>query len=52
MNERTFTNIVPLETPDQRVEEIARMIGGKDITTATLTHAIELLEQSDEPISS
>ncbi|MEN8212051.1 MAG: DNA repair protein RecN [Thermodesulfobacteriota bacterium] len=52
INERTFTNIVPLDTPDQRVEEIARMIGGKDITKATLTHARELLEQSAEPVSS
>ena len=52
MNDRTFTTIVPLDTPDQRVEEIARMIGGKDITQATLTHARELLEQSAEPASS
>ncbi len=52
MNDRTFTTIVPLDTPDQRVEEIARMIGGKDITQATLTHARELLEQSTEPSSS
>ena len=46
INERTFTTIVPLDKPELRVEEIARMIGGKDITKATLSHAKELLEQA------
>ncbi len=46
IKERTFTTIDPLDTPDLRVEEIARMIGGKDITKATLSHARELLEQA------
>lgn len=40
---RTATAIVPLKTVDERVEEIARMIGGQDITAATLAHARELL---------
>jgi DNA repair protein RecN (Recombination protein N) len=40
---RTATAIVPLETESQRVEELARMIGGQDITPATLAHARELL---------
>ena len=43
---RTATAIVPLETQSQRVEEIARMIGGQDITDATLAHARELLSTS------
>jgi DNA repair protein RecN (Recombination protein N) len=42
---RTFTTIVPLAGKDARIEEIARMIGGTNITNATLTHAKELLEQ-------
>ncbi len=46
IKDRTFTTIVALDTPDLRVEEIARMIGGKDITKATLNHAKELLEQA------
>jgi DNA repair protein RecN (Recombination protein N) len=46
INDRTFTTIVPLDKPELRVEEIARMIGGKDITKATLSHAKELLEQA------
>ena len=44
IKDRTFTNIIPLGTHNKRVEEIARMIGGKDITETTLNHARELLE--------
>lgn len=43
---RTFTTIVPLADLEERVEEIARMIGGTQITPATLTHARELLSQA------
>lgn len=43
---RTFTVIVPLEKETERIEEIARMIGGTTITPATLSHARELLEQA------
>jgi len=43
VNGRTCTSIVPLETQEERVEEIARMIGGQEITPATRTHAQELL---------
>lgn len=43
---RTFTAIVPLEKQTERIEEIARMIGGAAITPATLSHAKELLEQA------
>jgi DNA repair protein RecN (Recombination protein N) len=46
LNGRTCTSIVPLETRKERVEEIARMIGGQEITPATLTHAEELLGQA------
>jgi len=43
---RTFTVIVPLERESERIEELARMIGGSTITPATLSHAKELLEQA------
>ena len=43
---RTFTVIVQLERQSDRIEEIARMIGGSTITPATLSHARELLEQA------
>ncbi len=46
INDRTCTSIIPLETRKERVEEIARMIGGQEITPATLTHAEELLHQA------
>lgn len=39
---RTRTLIEPVEAND-RVEEVARMLGGKDLTSVTLKHAKELL---------
>lgn len=41
---RTFTKIKPLDS-SVRAEEIARMLGGKDLTNVTLQHAGELLEK-------
>ncbi len=41
---RTRTSIAPL-TADERVTEIARMLGGEDITTITLDHAKEMLSK-------
>jgi len=43
VNGRTCTDIVPLASLEERVEEIARMMGGEKITDATRTHARELL---------
>ncbi|HCY88198.1 MAG TPA: DNA repair protein RecN [Desulfobacteraceae bacterium] len=43
-NQRTATSIIPLSTEAERIEEIARMIGGQEITDATRAHARELLE--------
>jgi len=40
---RTRTNILPLDESG-RIEEIARMLGGVEITPATLAHAREMLE--------
>jgi len=44
-NNRTKTTIQPL-TAEERIKEIARMIGGTTITQATLDHANEMLHQS------
>lgn len=41
-DEQTFTNIRPLDNK-QRTEEIARMLGGVEITQNTLDHAQEML---------
>ncbi|MDD5482625.1 MAG: DNA repair protein RecN [Kiritimatiellae bacterium] len=41
---RTVSNVLPLNQ-EERVEEIARMLGGKDITSVTLRHAQEMLER-------
>ena len=40
---RTRTSITNL-TPDERVEEVARMLGGRDLTSVTLKHAKEMLK--------
>ncbi|NLB65226.1 MAG: DNA repair protein RecN [Lentisphaerae bacterium] len=40
---RTLTEVAPL-SPDERVEEIARMLGGRESTSVALRHAAELLE--------
>ena len=42
--ERTVTEVRLLEKQD-RVDEIARMLGGKSITDATLKHAEEMIER-------
>ena len=38
---------VTLLDPEQRVEEIARMLGGLKITETTRKHAAEMLKQGD-----
>jgi DNA repair protein RecN (Recombination protein N) len=42
---RTYTNIERLDA-STRVEEVARMLGGRDLTSVTLKHARELLKQA------
>lgn len=42
---KTLTQVSPLE-PTQRIEEIARMVGGLEITEQTLKHAQEMLERA------
>ncbi len=46
INDRTCTSIIPLNDKADRVDEIARMIGGTHISQATRAHAEELLEQA------
>ncbi len=43
---RTCTRIIPLKDRQSRVDEIARMIGGAQISEATRTHAEELLDKA------
>ena len=45
---RTATRITPLTCQEDRVKELARMIGGSRITEATLAHARELLDTAEE----
>ncbi|MFA5043287.1 MAG: DNA repair protein RecN [Kiritimatiellia bacterium] len=44
-NGRTVARIIKLDKPS-RLEEIARMLGGRDATRVTLDHARELLEKA------
>ena len=44
-NKRTLTYIEPLD-PEQRVQEVARMLGGVKISPTTLKHAREMLGQA------
>ncbi|MDY0220503.1 MAG: DNA repair protein RecN [Desulfobacterium sp.] len=50
VNGRTVTSITPLPDMEDRVTEIARMIGGERITDATLAHAREMLTTVEEPL--
>ena len=42
---RTYTEVKPLDKK-ARTEEVARMLGGKDLTKVTLQHAKEMLKQT------
>lgn len=42
---KTLTQVTPLD-PQARIEEIARMVGGLEITEQTLKHAQEMLERA------
>ncbi len=44
-DDRTFSGIMRL-SPERRIDEIARMLGGRDLTSVTLKHARELLENA------
>ena len=42
IGDRTSVSVVPL-TPDERVSEVARMIGGEEVTPTVIQHAREML---------
>ena len=46
-NQQTHTLIQPLDS-EQRVQELARMVGGVEITPQTLSHAREMIERGQE----
>ncbi len=45
-NNTTSSQIIPLNKPE-RIEEIARMLGGIDITKQTLSHAKEMIKNAE-----
>jgi DNA repair protein RecN (Recombination protein N) len=48
--QKTVTDVVPINE-QQRVEEIARMLGGLEITEQTVSHAREMIERGQQPLS-
>ncbi len=48
---RTSRTTLTALTPDERVEELARMLGGVELTTAAREHAREMLTARDRPAS-
>ena len=47
---KTITAVTPISA-QQRVDEIARMLGGLEITEQTLSHAREMIERGQQPLS-
>lgn len=45
--ERTFTRVTDLQ-PQERIRELARMLGGVEVTETTLSHAREMIELANE----
>lgn len=46
----TATDVTPITAQD-RVDEIARMLGGLEITQQTLSHAQEMIDRGQQPLS-
>ena len=46
-HDRTFTTITEMQ-PQERIEEISRMMSGAEITELTLQHASELIQMANE----
>jgi DNA repair protein RecN (Recombination protein N) len=46
---RTHTSVVPLETPEERRREVARMMAGATITESALEHAAALISAAHAP---
>lgn len=48
--QQTSTDVTPVSEQD-RVNEIARMLGGLEITEQTLSHAREMIDRGQQPLS-
>ncbi len=48
--QKTVTDVSPIFEQD-RVDEIARMLGGLEITEQTLSHAQEMIERGQQPLT-
>ena len=50
-SDRTYSSIRELSRVE-RVEEVARMLGGQDLTEKTMAHASEMVERGHDSCSS
>jgi DNA repair protein RecN (Recombination protein N) len=48
--QKTITDVSPISEQD-RIDEIARMLGGLEITEQTLSHAQEMIERGQQPLT-
>jgi len=48
--QKTITDVSPISEQD-RIDEIARMLGGLEITEQTLSHAREMIERGQQPLT-
>ena len=48
--QKTITDVSPI-SEQERIDEIARMLGGLEITEQTLSHAQEMIERGQQPLT-
>ena len=49
-DQKTITDVFPI-SEQKRIDEIARMLGGLEITEQTLSHAQEMIERGQQPLT-
>ena len=50
LKDETYTEVCKMNTPEEKAQEIAQLIGGREITEKTFSVAYEMLEQAQNTI--
>nr|ADI19281.1 ATPase involved in DNA repair [uncultured delta proteobacterium HF0200_39L23] len=50
LKDETYTEVLKMNTPEEKAQEIAQLIGGREITEKTFSVAYEMLEQAQNTI--
>lgn len=50
LKDETYTEVCKMNTPEEKAQEIAQLIGGREITEKTFSVAYEMLEQAQNAI--